>query len=384
MNKTWRGSKWYAGFLLLAGVVCLAGCPSPQPPGPAATLDELVSRHLQPLIDQRHIVGAAAGVLRGEQINHFAFGQVRWDSGVKPDADTLFEIGSITKTFTGVLMGLAEEQGLVQDNTPAQDLLPEGVTLPTFNGEPILLWHLATHSSGLPGLPDNHRPADADNPYADYTIEKLYAFVSSYTLPRAPGAQYEYSNLAAGLLGHELSLRMGKSYEELVTQEICGPLGMPDTVITLSSDQQARLAQGYRQFYGICQLRWPCPISNWDMPALPGAGALRSSVTDLLKYMAAHWAPSDTPLGKALQNAQRERFAADEQMKVGLLWHIIVPDDGSPRFLAHNGETGGYRSFVGFYPEQQVGLVILTNTAYDFESEASAILSGILELPPGA
>lgn len=365
---------------LLAGCICCA--PGNAPSFPEGSIEKLCVDHLQPLVRDRHIVGASIGVLRNGQITTLGLGQLRWGSDLAPDADTVYEIGSITKTFTGVLMGLALEDGAAQENTLLKELLPAGVLAPAFNGQEITLAHLATHTSGLPRLPDNLDPADSQNPYADYTAEQLYAFLGSYHLTRAPGSQYEYSNLAAGVLGYVLALRMGLEYEPLITERILAPLGMTDTAITLSESQKTRLAPGYSDFFGIGCLRWPVATKNWDMSILGGAGGLRSTVNDLLKYIQAHLEPPDSALGRALQSAQQQRFAIDGQMFIGLLWHGVNPADGSPRFMAHNGETGGYRSFIGFYPEQKIGLVILSNTAYDFEAEGLGLLRALLEYGP--
>lgn len=378
MLKKCLGSLLPRIVLILGLTFTLTACP-PQPP--PSTLDELVSWNIEPLVHRHELVGAAVGVWKENQSAFFSFGEVKFGSGQRPTPNTVYEIGSITKTFTGILMGLAEEQGLLDDSMRMQNLLPASVAVPEYNGEPIRLWHLATHTSGLPRSPDNMNPQDKENPYADYTVDQMYAFLSSYSLNRTPGAAYEYSNLAAGLLGHILSLSTEKSYEELLISQICDPLNLPDTRITLNQDQQARMAAPYSKFFGLWPLRWPCPTHTWDLPALPGAGAIRSTVDDLIKYMQANIQPPNTDLGRAIKNAQQARFSVDAQLKVGLLWHIFMPEDGSPAFLIHNGETGGYRSFIGFYPDQNTGLIILSNTAYDFESVALTILSGLLKLP---
>lgn len=137
--------------------------------------------------------------------------------------------------------------------------------VPTRNGRQITLLDLATHTSGLPRLPDNFSPKNADNPYADYTVEQMYAFLSGYTLPRDIGATYEYSNLGSGLMGHLLARNDGTNYEALVLERICRPLGMTNTQVVLTPGLKARLATGHNAAGER--------VSNWDLPTLAGAGA---------------------------------------------------------------------------------------------------------------
>src|SRR5690606_39223249 len=155
-------------------------------------------------------------------------------------------------------------------------------------------------SSGLPRLPGNFAPKDITNPYADYTPERLYEFLSGYSLPRDPGASYEYSNLGMGLLGHALALKAGRSYEALVTERILEPLGMRETVIVLTTPLRQRLAAGHSANLA--------PAANWDLDALAGAGAWRSTTADMAKFAAAAVHPPDGMLGKALAMAMTPRL----------------------------------------------------------------------------
>ena len=196
------------------------------------------------------------------------------------NGDTIFEIGSATKVFTSLLLADMVQRGEVALNDPVAKFLPAGVSVPERNGRQITLVDLATHTSGLPRLPANLNPKDPNNPYADYTPEQLYQFLSSYQLPRDIGAQYEYSNLGGGLLGFALARRAGMSYEALVKSRICDPLGMKDTGITLTPEMKARFAVGHDQ--GLAR------VENWDLPTLAGAGALRSTANDLLAFVSAN------------------------------------------------------------------------------------------------
>ncbi|MGH7504287.1 MAG: serine hydrolase domain-containing protein, partial [Longimicrobiales bacterium] len=274
-------------------------------------------------------------------------------SGPALDESTLFEIGSITKVFTGILLAEMAERGEVRLDEPVAELLPPGTRVPSRGGRQITLVDLATQSSGLPRLPDNMRPADMTNPYADYTAEQLYDFLASYELTRDIGAEYEYSNLGVGLLGYALALRADTSYEALVRERILAPLGMESTGITLDDDERRRLTPGHNALGQVVQ--------NWDMPVLAGAGALRSTVDDMLTFLAANLDPPESPLGRAIREAHEPRFTTDNpKLRLGLNWHIL--DTNGRTLIWHNGGTGGYRSMLVFDPERHTGVIVLSNS----------------------
>lgn len=271
--------------------------------------------------------------------------------GVPPDR--VFEIGSITKVFTASILATMVADGSVRLDDPVAKLLPAAVRVPARNGRQITLVDLTTQSSGLPRMPSNMAPRDSTNPYADYTVDQMYAFLSGYELPRDPGETYEYSNLGVGLLGHALALKAGMSYEELVRRRVLAPLGMRETAITLSPALRARLAPGHDNEGHV--------VPNWDLPTLAGAGALRSTVGDMLTFLAANLDSSANPLARALRQTHvSRRGAGSATMTIGLGWHILARPEG-PSIVWHNGGTGGYRSFAGFDEVRRVGVVVLTN-----------------------
>jgi CubicO group peptidase (beta-lactamase class C family) len=269
------------------------------------------------------------------------------------DETSVFEIGSVTKVFTAALLSDMVQRREVALDDPVQTYLPAGVVMPTRGGKQITLAMLSEQTSGLPRLPTNLRPADASNPYADYTVQQLYEFLSGYTLPRDPGASYEYSNLGVGLLGHVLALRAGKSYEELLRERIWKPLGMSSTAITLTSPLRARLALGHGPSGAV--------VPGWDLTTLAGAGAIRSTAVDMLKFLAAQLHPERGPLEKAMALTHLERASAGSAgMGIGLGWHLR--HHGGDDVVWHNGGTGGYRSFAGFRPTTGAAVVVLTNS----------------------
>ena len=269
------------------------------------------------------------------------------------NVDNVFEIGSITKTFTASVLADMVGRGEVRLDDPVANYLPRAVRMPVRRGgRPITLLDLATQSSGLPRMPDNFTPRDSSNPYADYSVQQLYEFLSRYQLPRDPGAAYEYSNLGVGLLGHTLSLKARTSYEQLVTRRILTPLGMTETAITLAPAMRARLAPGHDGEGHV--------VPNWDLPTLAGAGALRSTAKDLITFLVANLDSTATPLSRALQRTHVERQPTnDPNLKIGLAWHVLARPVG--KIVWHNGGTGGYRSFIGFDPVRRIGVVVLCN-----------------------
>lgn len=267
-------------------------------------------------------------------------------------ADRVFEIGSITKVFTASVLADMVARGEVKLDDPVAPFLPRSVHMPSRNGRQITLLDLATQSSGLPRMPSNFAPHDSLNPYADYTVQQLYAFLSGYELQRDIGAEYEYSNLGMGLLGHALALKARTSYEDLVTRRVLAPLGMRETAITLTPALRARIAPGHDPEGHV--------VPNWDLPTLAGAGALRSTVSDMLIFLAANLDSASTPLARAMHDTHAARHATgDSHLKVGLAWHILERPVGN--IVWHNGGTGGYRTFIGFDPVRRIGVVVLSN-----------------------
>lgn len=330
-------------------------------PTDAAIKDNLALR-----VDrQRDGVGIVVGVIDRDGRRVVAHGRYKRGSKRQVDGDTLFEIGSNTKVFTSLLLSEMARRGEVRLDDPVAKHLPDSVTMPERGGRSITLVDLATHTSGLPRMPANFAPKDRSNPYADYTVEQLYAFLSGLTLTRDIGAQYDYSNIGVGLLGHVLARRCGTTYEDLVRDRITGPLAMRDTAITLSPDLKRRLAHGHDE-----EGR---PVPNWDLKeATAGAGALRSTTNDLLTFLAVVLGYQESPLKSAMdaQLAFPMRVTGEEapstvganaqgRVCIGLGWHAI--ENERARVIMHGGGTGGYLTFMGLNLARGWGAVVLTN-----------------------
>ncbi len=278
--------------------------------------------------------------------------------------DTLFQIGSITKTFTATLLAQMVDDGEVKLNDPIRKYLPTGITAPTFKGKPIRLGLLAEHRSGLPDVPANLPQKNPSNPYAGYSTQMLYSAIKHFRLTRAPGTVYQYSNFGFGLLGRLLANRTHMSYEALVRERILQPLGMNDTIVIGSKSTRKSLAPGF-SYSGRPQV-------PWDFPALSGAGSIESSARDMLIYLEANINAPAGPLGRAMSFAQRPRAPEDEDDVTGLGWDNTI--HVQPGWVYKAGGDSGYTSDISFNRRLRFGFVILANIAdQDVDQMASHI-----------
>jgi CubicO group peptidase (beta-lactamase class C family) len=323
-------------------------------------------------VDEGRAAGIVLGVMDADGMARVvAYGDA--GPGAEPlSKNSVFEIGSVTKTFTATLLADMAQKGEVKLDGPAQAYAPAGLTLPARNGKEITLTNLSEQNSGLPRLPGNLTPANPANPYADYTVDQLNDFLNHYTLTRDPGETFEYSNLGVGLLGHLLAARTGTSYEALATERILKPLNMTMTAVTMTPAMKEQLAQGHD-----AQGR---PVGLWDIPTLVGAGGLRSNMTDMLKYLDANVGPPRNDLERAMRLAQQPRAKAGA-MRIGLNW-FTQKDPSGVEIIWHNGATGGYSAFVGFDQKRGVGVVLLSNSTGGAQDIAFHLLDPAMPLTP--
>ncbi|HEY0757744.1 MAG TPA: serine hydrolase domain-containing protein [Acidisarcina sp.] len=317
--------------------------------------DDAIRSILVDRIDTKHqSLGIVAGIVWDQGRRVVAYGQLEEGDDRTLDGDTIFEIGSLTKVFTCLLLADMVHHGEVSLGDPLSNYLPSEVKVPQRNGRLITLVDLATHTSGLPRLPTNLAPKNLANPYADYSVDQLYEFLSGYQLTRDIGSEYEYSNLGGGLLGHALARRAGMEYEELVKSRICTPLYMSSTAVSLTPAMKARLAAGHNARLA--------PVENWDLLTLAGAGALRSSANDMLKFLSANLSLTRSPLAPALASMLAVRRATNiPAMQIALGWRVTTGVDRET--VWHNGLTGGYRSYMGFDGKAGMGVLVLSNAS---------------------
>jgi len=267
---------------------------------------------------------------------------------------SVFDLGSINKTFTATLLADMVARGEVDLRDPVERFLQDSVSVPSRGGREITLLDLATHTSGLPSLASNYRPPDMRDPYADYTVEILYDFLSGHDLRRDPGTEFEYSNLGYGLLGHVLARAAGMSYRDLLQERILVPLEMDQTGYGLDGDLAEWMVWGHK--YGRAVPYWR------GTEAIEGAGGLRSSLTDMLTYLKANIGPPETALEVAMQMAQESRGTRGEGgPEYGFSWGIgLFP--GRPSVIMHSGGTGGFSTTIAFTPDNHMGIVSLANS----------------------
>jgi D-alanyl-D-alanine-carboxypeptidase/D-alanyl-D-alanine-endopeptidase len=326
-----------------------------EPAAKVADMQSVMSRDLEQAVKAGALApttsgGITIGIVRHGERRVFAFGTA------KPDS--IFEIGSISKTFTGLILAQMVEQGVVRLDEPVRQLLPAG-TVVKREGAEITLLDLTIQHSGLPRMPDNFKPSNPDNPYADYKAANLYQYFAEHGLEKPGTPKFLYSNLGVGLLGQALANRGGAPYPTLLAQQVTVPLGMHDTLVTLSAEQQRRFIEGHTADHHVAH--------PWDLDALAGAGAIRSTANDMLTYLEAQLHPEKIPsshaakahtLPAALKLTHELRADAIPGMQIGFGW-LYVTATGT---YWHNGGTGGFNSYAFFNPKEDYAGVVLFNT----------------------
>lgn len=345
-------------------------------------LRTIVESKVANLVADRPGIGVVVGVWMADGPHAgrhvFGMGKVRIDNkDVSPDGDTIFEIGSITKAYTGTLLAELVRSKIVKLDDPAQQYLPAELQLPRRDERDITLLHLATHTSSLPRLPATFglvamtKPSGMANPYKDLTISDLATMLKATKLQKPIGSEEAYSNLGVGLLGMALAnATKAQGYEQVLTEKLLKPLQLQDTKFALTdNDRIQRLAPGHRADGE--------PASNWDMNCLAACGGLRSTANDVLAFGRAALAIDDhAPLTAAFRFAQqpwRERKQS-KQSFVGLCWVREPSPSKDHTLIWHNGGTGGYRSFLGIVPERKLVVVVLINMARSVDAEAIPII----------
>ena len=344
-------------------VACLV-CSSVAATEPEPVLTDAALRQiLQERIKAKKAVGLVVGRLQGTNRSVVAAGTMSLTSSRPVDGDTVFEIGSITKVFTGTLLADMANRGEVQPNDPATKYLPPTVKMPSRNGQVITLAHLASHRSGLPRELGN-RPPGENKPSPAYGPEMVFEFLSGYELPRDPGSAYEYSNLGMGLLGDSLARRAGASYEQLVLDRICKPLGMNDTRLKLSEEMQNRFPTGHE--YDLK------PAKGFERLSLAGAGGLRTTPNDFVKFLAVVLNPGDDRVSKAVKASQAVRTNIGVAgVEVAWGWHFRTVSDET---ITHSGLVSGFHSFMGVNRKRNRAVVIFSNCSHSSDNIGMRLL----------
>jgi CubicO group peptidase (beta-lactamase class C family) len=345
-------------ILIAIGMHCWAGVPIASSQN---LMKEYVEKAAAPLVEDRVVDGLSIGFIEGE---HFGIVHLGTANGATRPADfrTLYEIGSISKVFTSLLLADAVVRGEIDLNAAADVANPAGIRLPSRDGRSIQWIDLSTHRSGLPRLASNFQPTDRKDPYHDYDSKRAATFLNQYTLTRPPGESREYSNFGVSVLGYLIAEKVDKSYEELLQERIAEPLGMTDSTVSLTGDQKKRLATPHDKVGST--------TSPWTFADLPGAGGIRSTMRDMMRFAKAQLNPPTGTLGEAIELAWQQHREADASgSAMGLGW--IIHGDGQTRW--HNGGTGGSSSAIFINRQHQCAVIVLCNTSASNKLEPLAM-----------
>lgn len=315
---------------------------------------------------EKQSIGIAVATIEDGKVRYLNVGRKDANSKAPVDENTLFEIGSVSKAMTSTALAAFVTEGKIKLDDPVQAYLPDSVTLPIRNDKPITFKSLANHRSGLPRLPNNMPFDDPLDPYSDYTTELLFKFLNDYELPRDVGQTPEYSNLAVGLLGQTLALINNSSYEKMLSDKVLAPLNMKSTYIDVPESQLSKRSKGHNNAL--------VETSFWRFPSLAGAGAVVSSTSDMVRYLKANMKPQTLADAIKLTHTPTASFGSPEY-DIGLGWLIKRNHNGNGDIYFHNGQTGGFASFVGFNPSSNKGIVLLSNVSVPLDDIALAYLT---------
>jgi len=330
-------------------------------------IDKKVDSLARIYIQKANTVGLCVGVIDNGNISTYGYGETIRGNSKIPNDDNFFELGSITKTFTSILLAYYVNEGKLSLRDPIRKYLPDSVAANPQLAS-ITFLELCNHTSGLDRLPDNLIPHATEplNPYKDYTKELLYQYLKTCTLKSQPGEKYAYSNLGVGLLGSILEDISHKPFEEMVREIICKPLGMYSTAQFLNPLLMPRFVQVYNAG-GVA-------TPPWDFDVLAPCGALRSTLNDMLLYAKANLHPGNDKLGKAIALTHQITFTKD--VKIGMAWHMITVNGVD--YVFHNGGTNGSSSFLAFNATKNVAVIVLSNAVESTDALGPGILKKIV------
>ncbi len=313
-----------------------------------ATLADTVARRLQG--DRTGACMAVAVVENGSVARAFQCADPKDVARIGPD--TAFEIGSVSKTMTAALLADLIGQGKGSLDDPLSAWLPPGTTLPDYQGKPILLRHIVTHTSGLPALPSRMGAPDMTDPYAKLDEAALLASLGDVTLAAAPGTKFEYSNFASMVLSYAVARRAGTDIETLMKQRLFAPLGMRHAYINAAP-------AGVRAAVGHTPNARSTPAWRFQTN-LAGVGGVRATLDDMVRYVQGELGTETTSISPALQRSQQK---VSDAPPMAMNW-MLMPVGGRTVHV-HEGGTGGFSSFVSFDREKRRGVVILSDTTWN-------------------
>ena len=326
-------------------------------------LDSLIGYQAFKFIQNPQNCGISIGVAINGVNYFYNYGETRRNTKAAATQNTIYEIGSVSATFCGILLAKAVAENKLKLSDDIRKYIPRTYPDLMFDKTVIQLQHLANHTSGLPAIPENMEQQagyDPLNPYRNYDRQKIYDYLTAVHLSSEPGTVCEYSSLGITLLGIILETVYQKPFEDLVLEKICMPNQMGNTGILLSKAQSGALASGYNQNGE--------PTPAWELGEFDAAGGLRSTTTDMLKYLNFNLEEKDG----AVKLSHQPTFSGRQTL--GLGWFIKKTKQGNT-FTWHNGATFGFSSFCGFIKEKNCSLVILANSATSLDYIGIAILN---------
>ena len=316
-------------FLLLSALIVISQLSFAQ--------NHKLSKELVDHIEKRVELGLNASVaicvVDEKGTTFHSFGNKTMD-GEKINEHSVFEIGSISKVFTTTILAKFIKAGKIKLSDPVSSFFPNENFDLSYDNRQITIGHLADHTSSLPRMPNNFNPSNPANPFSDYDEKLLYEFLSEINLSREIGSQFEYSNLAVGLLGFILAEIDQTTYDQLLQKHILDPLKMNETMTVLNSSSKENLAVGYN---GVHE------VANWDLAILTGAGGIKSTTADMAKFMSLHLGLETNKLSSAAKLTHKKRHdKVNSRTSIGLGWFLM--SIGGKQIIAHDGATGGYKS----------------------------------------
>lgn len=336
--------------------------------GQTDKLEKAITRYITMEFDFAESPGLAIGVINENYNKTLGFGETEQGNGIMPNENTIFELGSTSKLFTATLIALLEAEGKLS----YEDNIATYLDKLYFENKDLKIIDLLTHYSSLPRFPSNLNTENAGDfsPYETYTYPDLLAFLETFEpTPRAERL-YLYSHTNYVLLTLLIEKITGQRYEQVLKEKILTPLQMNNTTLTLDEEQKSRLAQGYN---GVGK-----PVEAWNTEVFKGALGLKSTTTDMLKFLQAQLKTSDKPLLKVMHEMQNYTAATNlEKVKVGIGWHHVLPRKNYYTFLAHSGATDGHQIFIAFLKETQTAVVVCS-TAKNNNYEVGASVLKLL------
>jgi CubicO group peptidase (beta-lactamase class C family) len=333
--------------------------------------DKRINDIVAPYAQKSSTAGLSIGIFKDNKVYYYGYGETKKGNNIIPDSTTLYELGSITKTFTALLIIDYLQSNSLSINCPINDLLPSDIPLLQINNKPILIKHILNHTSGLPRVPDDFLTGnDQKNPYKRYDSTMFYNYLKTFRLQREPGQTLEYSNLGLALMGVILERKLHKSYQEILLEEICNPMGLNHTGIIVSENDALKYADGHDSEGNF--------VEHWnDLNAFNGAGAIKSNVKDLLIYGKNILFSESSCLKTPIDISLNVTFESGSE-KIGSGWEYINLD--GVELFGHEGTTAGFYSCLRISRSKNIVFVLLTNNGLGSADLSNCISKLLVEL----